>query len=78
MIRNSQIPISDEEIEAVGKDAKGTNLEDRLKVIARSRKISELAKELLSAKAALSKSNFTVAAATFLSTSIYGWAKKEY
>jgi len=64
------IPISVEEIEAVRKDAQGTIPEDRLKVIARSRKISELAKELLSAQAALSKSNFTVAATAFLSTSI--------
>lgn len=64
------IPISVEDIEAVRKDAKGTIPEDRLKVIARSRKISELAKELLAAQAALSKSNFTVTATTFLSTSI--------
>ncbi|MEN1989646.1 MULTISPECIES: SF0329 family protein [Paenibacillus] len=64
------IPISVEDIEAVRKDAKGTIPEDRLKVIARSRKISELAKELLAAQTALSKSNFTVTATTFLSTSI--------
>ncbi|EJL30287.1 hypothetical protein [Brevibacillus sp. BC25] len=64
-----QIPISDEEIEAVRKDTKGIP-EDRLKVIARNRKISENAKELLSAQASLSKSNFIVVANTFLSTSI--------
>lgn len=67
---NIQIPISNAEIEAVRKDTKGTVPEDRLQVIARGRKISEHAKELMSAQAALSKSNFTVAANKFLSTSI--------
>lgn len=65
-----EIPISNEEIEAVRKDTKGTVPEDRLIVIARSRKISLLAKELLSAQASLSKSNFIVVATKFLSTSI--------
>ncbi|WP_211748071.1 hypothetical protein [Paenibacillus sp. Marseille-Q4541] len=67
---NIQIPISNEEIEAVRKDTKGTVPEDRLIVIARSRKISVLAKELLTAQASLSKSNFVVVATKFLSTSI--------
>lgn len=65
-----QIPINNEEIEAVRKDTKGVVPEDRLKVIARSRKISEYAKELLSAQATLSKSNFIVVANRFLSISI--------
>ena len=65
-----QIPINHEEIEAVRKDTKGTVPEDRLIVIARSRKISEYAKELLSAQSSLSKSNFIVVANKFLSTSI--------
>lgn len=65
-----QVPISDEEIEAIRKDSKGNIPEDRLEVIARGRKISELAKELLAAQAALSKSNFTVVANKFLTTSI--------
>ncbi|MFF2480084.1 hypothetical protein [Paenibacillus sp. NPDC058071] len=65
-----QIPISNEEIEAVRKDTKGTVPEDRLKVIARGRKISELAKALLLAQSSLSKSNFGVVANKFLSTSI--------
>ncbi|WP_313894390.1 hypothetical protein [Psychrobacillus sp.] len=65
-----QIPISNEEIEAVRKDTKGTVPEDRLQVIARSRKIAEHAKELLSAQSSLSKSNFVVIANNFLSTSI--------
>lgn len=64
-----QIPIN-EEIEAVRKDTKGTVPEDRLKVIARSRKISEYAKELLLAQVSLSKSNFSGVANKFLSISI--------
>ncbi|MCY7483770.1 hypothetical protein [Paenibacillus alvei] len=64
-----QIPISNEEIEAVRKDTKGAP-EDRLIVIARSRKMSGYAKELLSAQSLLSKSNFDVTASKFLSTSI--------
>jgi len=65
-----QIPISNEEIEALRKDTKGMVPEDRLKVIARSRKISEYAKELFSAQSALTKSNFIVVATKFLSASI--------
>ncbi|MFJ5625090.1 hypothetical protein ACIQD3_20780 [Peribacillus loiseleuriae] len=65
-----QIPINNEEIEAVRQDTKGSVPEDRLIVIARSRKISEYAKELLSAQSSLSKSNFNVVATKYLSTSI--------
>ncbi|MGF7031356.1 hypothetical protein J2T17_002262 [Paenibacillus mucilaginosus] len=65
-----QTPINHEEMEAVRKDTKGIVPEDRLIVIARSRKISEYAKELLSAQASLSRSNFVVAANQFLSISI--------
>ncbi len=65
-----QIPISEEEMEAVRKDTKGSVPEDRLKVIARNRKISGYAKELLTAQAALSKSNFVVAANQFLASPI--------
>ncbi|MEY9094280.1 hypothetical protein [Paenibacillus sp. RC84] len=65
-----QIPISHEEMEAVRKETKGMVPEDRLKVMARSRKSSENAKELLSAQTSLSKSNFIVVATKFLSTSI--------
>lgn len=65
-----RIPISREEIEAIRSDSKGTIPEDRLQVIARNRKITELSKELLSAQTALSKSNFVVVATKFLSTSI--------
>src|SRR5690606_9298277 len=65
-----QIPISEEEIEAVRSESKGKVPEDRLKVIARGRKITEYAKELLSAQSSLSKSNFIVVANRFLSLSI--------
>jgi hypothetical protein len=65
-----QIAISNDEIEAIRQDTKGLVPEDRLVVIARGRKMSELAKELLTAQTALSKSNFTAAATKFLSTSI--------
>ncbi|MFD1136625.1 SF0329 family protein [Paenibacillus urinalis] len=65
-----QIPISNEELDAVRADTKGTVPEDRLVVIARNRKITVLAKELLSAQTSLSKSNFAATATKFLSTSI--------
>lgn len=65
-----QIHISSKEIESVRKDTKGTVPEERLIVIARNRKISEYAKEILSAQTALSKSDFNVAANRFLTNSI--------
>lgn len=65
-----RIPINNEELEAVRKDTKGTVPEDRLVVIARNRKISDYAKELLSAQSVLGKSNFIVVANKFLSLSI--------
>lgn len=65
-----QIPISNEEMEAARIATKGNVPEDRLKVIARNKIITVYAKELLSAQAALSKSNFIVVANKFLSTSI--------
>ncbi|GGD52388.1 SF0329 family protein [Paenibacillus nasutitermitis] len=64
------VPVSHEEIEAARIETKGKVPEDRLRVIARSRKISEYAKELLSAQSSLSKSNFVVVATKFLSISI--------
>jgi hypothetical protein len=65
-----EIPISDEEIERVRKDTKGTVPEERLKIIARKRKISEHAKELLSAQSALSKSDFNTGVNKFFANSI--------
>lgn len=67
---NIEIPISDDEIEALRKETKGAVPEERLKVIARNRKISDHAKELLSAQSALSKSDFNVTANKFLSIPI--------
>ncbi|RJE84744.1 hypothetical protein D3P07_22795 [Paenibacillus sp. 1011MAR3C5] len=64
------IPISHEQLEAVRMNTDGKIPEDRLIVIARSRKLSELAKELMAAQASLSKSNFITVANQFLSTSI--------
>ncbi|MNC18633.1 hypothetical protein D3C76_549140 [compost metagenome] len=65
-----RIPVSHDDIEAVRQAAKGPVPEDRLIIMARSRKSTEHAKELLSAQAALSKSNFIVAANKFLTTPI--------
>lgn len=65
-----QIPISSEEIEAIRRDTQGKVPEDRLLVMARKRKLSEYAKEMMSAQAALSRSNFIATANQFLSTSI--------
>ncbi|MBQ4900298.1 hypothetical protein KB559_15790 [Paenibacillus sp. Marseille-P2973] len=65
-----QIPVSSDEIEVVRQGTKGPVPEDRLIVMARSRKSTEHAKELLSAQASLSKSNFIVVANKFLTTPI--------
>lgn len=65
-----QIPISHEDIETIRKNTKGTVPEDRLIVMARSRKSTAHAKALLSAQVSLSKSNFIAVASQYLSTSI--------
>lgn len=65
-----QIPVYDEDLEAVRREFKGNVPEDRLLVIATSRKKSEYAKALLSAQSTLCKSNFIVIATKFLSASI--------
>lgn len=65
-----QIHINNEEIAMVRNDIKGPVPEDRLKVIARNRKVSEYAKEILSAQSALCKSNFNVVVNKFLTISI--------
>lgn len=64
------IPLTDEELEALRKETYGKIPEERLMVIARNRKISDYAKELLAAQAVLSKSDFYCAANSFLSQSI--------
>ncbi|WP_151736777.1 SF0329 family protein [Paenibacillus tengchongensis] len=65
-----QIPVSSDDIEAVRQANKGTVPEDRLIIMARNRLSTEHAKELLSAQAALTKSNFNVVANKFLTTPI--------
>ncbi|WP_379146280.1 hypothetical protein [Paenibacillus sp. sgz500992] len=65
-----QIPVTSSDIEAVRVATKGPVPEERLIVMARSRKSTEHAKELMSAQAALSKSNFIVVANKFLTTPI--------
>lgn len=65
-----QIHINNEEIEMVRNDIKGPVPEDRLKVIATNRKVSEYAKEILSAQSVLCKSNFNVVVNKFLTISI--------
>ncbi|SEO70923.1 hypothetical protein SAMN04487895_110150 [Paenibacillus sophorae] len=65
-----QIPVTNDDIETVRTSTKGPVPEDRLIVMARSRKSSEHAKELLSAQASLSKSNFIVVANKFLTTPV--------
>lgn len=67
---NIEISVSDEEIDMVRKETNGMVPEDRLQVIARSRKLSEYAKEMMMAQASLSKSNFVDVAIKFLSTPI--------
>ncbi|MHA7965984.1 SF0329 family protein [Paenibacillus sp. CAU 1782] len=67
---NIQISVSDEEIETIKMETKGAVPEERIKVIARGRKITIHAKELFLAQSALSKSNFAVVANKFLSTPI--------
>lgn len=64
------IPVGPEDIEAVRKSAKGPIPEDRLKIMARGRKASEYAKAMMTAQAALSKSNFAKDANKFLTTPI--------
>ncbi|NGZ75313.1 SF0329 family protein [Saccharibacillus alkalitolerans] len=64
------VPVGPEDIEAVRKSAKGPIPEDRLKVMARSKKAGEQAKALMSAQASLTKSNFVAAANKFLTTPI--------
>jgi hypothetical protein len=64
------LPVSDEEIEAIRIETKGTVPEDRLIIMARNKKMVNYAKELLSAQSSLSKSDFQVTANIYLSTSI--------
>jgi hypothetical protein len=67
---NIYIPVSKEDIEAVRQDTFGKVPDERLVVIAKNRKISDYAKEMLSAQAVLCKSDFYFFADKFLSDSI--------
>ncbi|WP_168119059.1 hypothetical protein [Paenibacillus sp. HB172176] len=62
-----RIGIGNEDIEAVRKEMKGPVPEERLRIIAESRKKAKLAKELMTAQAELCKSDFRTAATAFLS-----------
>jgi hypothetical protein len=64
------IPITEEDINTVRQDTFGKVPEERLIVIARNRKISNYAKELIEAQGILSKSDFYNAANRFLSMPI--------
>lgn len=65
-----EIPISNEDIEIIKKDTKGSVPDERLVIMARNRKVSVYAKELLAAQVALCKSDFYTTANRFLSDSI--------
>ena len=67
---NIDIPVKSEDIEAIKGSTKGPIPEERLAVIARSRKLSELAKQLWTAQGVLSKSDFQGVAGKFLAISI--------
>lgn len=64
------IPVSQEDIEVVRKNMNGNVPEERLVVIARSRKIADYAKVVIEAQTALSKADFNSTANTFLSLSL--------
>ncbi|MCD1260341.1 hypothetical protein B5M42_016130 [Paenibacillus athensensis] len=65
-----EIPISQEQLAAVRTSMGDKIPKERLIVIARSQALSELAKELMAAQAALSKSDFITVATRFLSSPI--------
>ncbi len=64
------ISISQDDLETLRKEMGDLVPDERLKVIARDRKIAMYAKEMISAQGALCKSNFYVEAKLFLSESI--------
>lgn len=65
-----QVQVTEEEIQAVRKELGDSIPADRLEVIAKNRKQSEVAKQIMTAQAMLSKSDFYQAANAFLSSSI--------
>lgn len=65
-----KVSVNQEDIEDVRKGSGGMIPEERLVVIAKNRKISICAKEIMSAQTMLGKSDFYTAASNFLSASI--------
>lgn len=67
---NIQIPVDPAELEKIRKENGGNVPEERLAVMARSRKLSQCAKEIMAAQTALYKSDFYAAVNRFLTDSI--------
>lgn len=67
---NIYVPVNQEEIDAIRIETQGAVPEERLPVMARSRKSAAHAKGLWLAQAALTKSNFNAATGGFLTSSI--------
>ena len=65
-----QVEVTEDEIQAIRKELGDTIPTDRLEVIAKNRRQSEVAKQIMTSQTALSKSDFYQAANTFLSSSI--------
>jgi hypothetical protein len=65
-----QISVNEEDLALIRKEMKGQVPEERLAVIAKSRKTAICAKEIFTAQTTLSKSDFYTMANTFLSVSI--------
>lgn len=65
-----QVEVTEDEIQAIRKELGDTIPTDRLEVIAKNRRQSEVTKQIMTAQTALSKSDFYQAANTFLSSSI--------
>lgn len=65
-----QVEVTEDEIQAIRKELGDTIPTDRLEVIAKNRRQSEVAKQIMTSQTALSKSDFYQAANSFLSSSI--------
>lgn len=66
----NHVPVSDAEIDAVRKASGGQVPEERLVVMARNRKISNVAKDMLAAQGVLCRSDFFAVANRFMTSSI--------
>ncbi|WP_310602372.1 SF0329 family protein [Anaerosporobacter sp.] len=65
-----QVHVTEEEIQAVRKEMGDAIPAERLAVIAKNKRQSEVAKQIMAAQTALSKSDFYQAASMFLSSSV--------